>query len=248
MMSEKYDASEYDKGRREDFTFWIKESSRIAGLNQNSKILDLGCGTGNYALEFRRNWSSNSICGLDPDSQMISQARAKDADKSIDWCLGVGENFPFHSQSFDCIFASQVWHHIKDRWRAAAECFRVLKKEAPLIIRTLSHEQWKQKTVTQLFPEVLQVELIRYPSDKNFEEYFHKAGFNNVEFRRYEIEMYTSPDEYIEAARKKLWSMFWHLSEEAIDRGVSKLLEYKHMNPDKLIRNDELITLVVAWK
>lgn len=117
-----------------------------------------------------------------------------------------------------------------------------------MIIRTISHEQWKQKTVTQLFPDVLQVELTRYPSDKDFEEYFYKAGFGNVEFRRYEIEMYTSPDEYVEAAQKKLWSMFWHLSEEAIDRGVRRLFEYKRMNPVKPIRNDELITLVVAWK
>jgi ubiquinone/menaquinone biosynthesis C-methylase UbiE len=247
-MSYGYDAGEYDKGRREDFTFWVKETSRIAGLDENSKILDLGCGTGNYTMEFRQNMASNPICGLDPDLQMISQAKIKDTGKSIYWCIGLGEDLPFTSQSFDCVFASQVWHHIKDRWRAAAECFRVLKEESPLIVRTLSHEQWKRKTVTQLFPEVLSLELGRYPSDKDFEEYFYKAGFSNVEFHRYEIEGYTSPDEFIEVAQKRLWSMFWYLSNEAIGRGVKKLLEFKQANPNKPIRNDELITLVAAWR
>lgn len=249
VMTSKYDASEYDKGRRdEDFPFWVREASRIAELNENSKILDLGCGTGNYTLEFRQNMALNSICGLEPDPQMISQARVKDVDKSINWCVGAGENLPFVSGTFNCVFSSQVWHHIKDRERAASECFRVLKENSPLIIRTISHEQWKRKTVTQLFPEVLTLELGRYPSDRDFEGYFYKAGFHPVKFYYYEIERYVPPDDLIEVAQKKLWSMFWHLSDEAIERGVKKLIEYKRLNPEKPIRNDELITLVVAWR
>jgi len=248
-MSYKYDASEYDKGRRdEDFPFWVREASRIAELNENSKILDLGCGTGNYTLEFKQNMGLNSICGLEPDPQMISQARVKDVDKSINWCTGAGESMPFVSETFDCVFSSQVWHHIKDRWRAAAECFRVLKEKAPLIVRTISREQWKRKTVIQLFPEVLAVELGRYPSDRDFKWYFNKAGFRQVKFYSYEIERYVSPYDLIEVAQKKLWSMFWHLSDKAIESGVKKLLEYKQMNPNKPIRNDELITLVVTWR
>lgn len=244
----RYDARAYDKGRRENVVFWVEEVSRIARLNENSKILDLGCGTGIYTLGFGQNIALNSVCGLEPDLQMVSYAKIKDTGKLINWCGGIGEDVPFNSESFDCVFSSQVWHHIKDRRRAASECFRVLKEESPLIVRTILHEQWKRKTVVEFFPEVLELELRRYPSNRDFEEYFYGAGFSRVKFCYYELERYMFPDEFLEVAHRKLWSMFWHLSDEVINRGVKKLLEYKLVKPNKPIRNDELITLVIAWK
>lgn len=248
-MSLRYDAKEYDKGRTgEDFDYWVSEASRIAGVNQTSKALDFGCGTGNYTLAFLRGGILGSACGLEPDSQMVGTARKKDSSRSIYWSIGVGEALPFLDETFDCVFSSQVWHHLKEKERAASECFKVLKKNSPVVIRTISHEQWKRKTVTRFFPEVLDLELGRYPSDGQFEKIFVDAGFSSVEFKRYALEQYTTANEYIEVATKKLWSMFWHLSDESIRSGLTRLAEYKALNPDQPLRNDDLITLVVAWK
>jgi len=58
---------------------------------------------------------------------------------------------PVRSNIFNCIFASQVWHQIVDKLKAAKECFRVLKESSSLIIRTISHEQLKTKTVFKYF-------------------------------------------------------------------------------------------------
>ena len=39
-------AGEYDKGRRgEDVAFWAGEVEKLAGLDDSSLVLDLGCGT-----------------------------------------------------------------------------------------------------------------------------------------------------------------------------------------------------------
>jgi len=248
-MSFRYDAKEYDKGRTgEDVDYWVDEAVRIARLSEASKVLDFGCGTGNYTFGFLRTGVLGSVCGLEPAFQMVAAARAKDAQRLVYWCVGTGEGIPFCNGSFDCVFSSQVWHHLKDKESAASECFRVLKDKSPVVIRTISHEQWRRKTVTRFFPEVVELELRRYPSDEAFERIFVDAGFSRVEFRRYALEQYTSADEYIEVATKKLWSMFWHLSDESIRRGIAKLTEYKASNPNIPLRNDDLITLVIAWK
>ena len=248
-MSQRYDAKEYDKGRTgENIGYWVEEASRIAGLDEDSKVLDFGCGTGNYTLGFVQSEAPGFICGLEPDVQMISAARMKDAQRRVNWCIGVGEGIPFKKETFSCIFSSQVWHHLKDKEKAAAECCRVLRKNAPIVVRTISHDQWKEKTVTRFFPEVLQVELRRYPSEADYRRYFLEAGSKRVEFHRHTLEQYSTPDEYIEVAKKKLWSMFWHLTDEQIREGIAKLLEYRNAHPGEALRNDDLITLVVAWR
>jgi len=248
-MSKGYDAKEYDRGRSgEDFWFWIEEASSLAGLNDDAKILDLGCGTGNYTLTFVEKFPDASVFGLEPDAKMVEVARGKDRDRKVNWCIGVGERMPMKADVFDCMFSSQVWHHLKDRRGTARECLRVLKMGCPNIIRTISHDQWRRKTVVQIFPEVLESEIRRYPSDDEFKAYFVEAGFRRVRLHDYSFERYTTPNEFIEVATKKLWSMFWQLTEEAISRGVAKMEDFRARNPGVQIRNDELITLVEATK
>lgn len=100
----RYDAKGYDKGRSgESVTFWVEEVSRIGNLNKASKILDFGCGTGIYTLEFKQNQALSSICDLEPDPQMIRSARSKDDEKMISWCIGVGEISPLN-QGFLAVY------------------------------------------------------------------------------------------------------------------------------------------------
>jgi len=55
-------------------------------------------------------------------------------------------------------------------------------------------------------------------------------------------------EEFVEIAEKRLWSMFRPISEEGLRRGVDALLRYGEESGGEPVRNDELITLVVASK
>ena len=195
-------AKDYDKGRSgENVGFWAEEARRLARLGDGPLILDLGCGTGIYTLGIG-SLASATMCGLDPSVGMLRRAMEKSA--STHWFNAVGERMPVRSSVFDCVFSSQVWHHIEDRQGTADECGRVLRTGGAVVIRTISHDQLRGKTVFEFFPEILGNQLRVYPSMEDFERYFGNAGFASTEHFAYELERYQPASEFIEVAQKKL--------------------------------------------
>lgn len=239
-------SAEYDRGRnREDVEFWAGEAARLARLDEGSVVLDLGCGTGIYTVGIGLRTRA-TMCGLDPSAGMLMEARGKTA--SVHWFNAVGEAVPLRPGVFDCVFSSQVWHHIADRQGTADECSRVLRAGGAVVIRTISHEQLRRKVVFEFFPEIQDNQLRVYPSEEDFDRYFGNAGFASTEHLAYELERYQPASEFIEIARKRLWSMFRPISEEGLEAGVEKLRRYERDHPGQPVRNDETITLVVARK
>lgn len=51
-----------------------------------ARLLDIGCGTGDFALECARD--GYSVLALDPAPGMIAHARAKDRDRAVHWIVG----------------------------------------------------------------------------------------------------------------------------------------------------------------
>ncbi|MES0324437.1 MAG: methyltransferase domain-containing protein [Candidatus Bathyarchaeia archaeon] len=239
-------ASEYDKGRRgEDLELWGNETKRFANLEEEALVLDLGCGTGLYTVTIGRE-SDALMCGMDPAVGMLGQAREKSRD--VHWFNGIGEWLPVREGLLDCIFSSQVWHHIQDKQGTADECGRALKVDGTVVIRTIGHRQLHDKVIFKYFPEIKQNQLDVYPSDEEFTAYFKNAGFSDVEFHEYTEERYQTVEEFIEIATKKLWSMFRPITEEGLRRGVEDLRRYYDESGGAPVRNDEMITLVVPRK
>jgi ubiquinone/menaquinone biosynthesis C-methylase UbiE len=237
-------ANEYDKGRRgENIDLWGSETKQLADLDEDSIVLDLGCGTGLYTVGVGAE-ADCIMLGMDPVPDMLGKAR--DKSKSVHWFNGIGEWLPLRPNILDCIFSSQVWHHIVDKLGTADECGRTVKKNGYVVIRTIGHAQLHQKVVFHYFPEIKQNQLDVYPSNEEFTDYFTKAGFSEIDFHEYREERYQSVEEFVEIAEKKLWSMFRPISEEGLKKGVSKLWKYKENHNGAPVRNDELITLVVA--
>jgi len=239
-------AAEYDKGRSgENIQFWAEEAQRLTKVDKQSRILDLGCGTGIYTLGLGEQTSA-LMCGLDPSIGMLARAREKPS--TVHWFNAVGENVPIRDGVFDCVFSSQVWHHIVDRQGTADECGRILKEGGTVVIRTISHEQLRRKVVFQFFPEIQANQLRVSPSNEDFDNFFRNAGFASTEHIAYEMERYQSAQEFIEVAQKKLWSMFRPISEEGLQRGVEMLRQHEREHPGQPVRNDEMITLIVSRK
>jgi adenylylsulfate kinase len=107
---------------------WFEKElmSRIGELKPGEKILDVGCGTGNHLLYFRKR--NMKTIGLD-----ISLPMLRVAQKKIGWenglCLGRAEALPFRMKSFDCVFMIATLEFLEDPLRALQEATRVSRKK-----------------------------------------------------------------------------------------------------------------------
>ncbi|CCK79049.1 class I SAM-dependent methyltransferase [Desulfobacula toluolica] len=137
------------------------------------KLLDAGCGTGNYSRSILPH--VGQIKAVDLNQGMLDIAAEKfksHADQGrIEFHQSSIDQMPFKNKSFDAIMVNQVLHHLEEMQdadfpvcrRVFMEFHRVLKPGGSLIINTSSHEQirngyWFYK----LIPEAVEKLCRRY--------------------------------------------------------------------------------------
>ncbi|HWE62579.1 MAG TPA: class I SAM-dependent methyltransferase [Chloroflexota bacterium] len=83
QFTDEYLAALYDRfyppAQQDDFTFYLP-LVMAAG-----DVLDVGCGTGSLLRHARECGHTGRLCGLDPASGMLNQARAR---SDVEWVLG----------------------------------------------------------------------------------------------------------------------------------------------------------------
>ncbi|KAK7463533.1 hypothetical protein VKT23_006881 [Stygiomarasmius scandens] len=108
-----------------------------------SMVLDLGCGTGVWALDAAQQWPSSIIVGFDLVKRQPNLAKFeklgmyKDLTKRLHWKQGnFLENLPFPSDHFDLVRVSRLGLAIpEDEWQfVLEEISRVMKSGAVLEI------------------------------------------------------------------------------------------------------------------
>lgn len=109
-----------------------------AEARPGARVLDLGCGTGSFALGLARRRRDLAIVGLDGDPTALAIARRKAASlrSGVQWKLGRAERLPFADDSFDLATSSLFFHHLKPgaKVTAARELARTLAPGATLWI------------------------------------------------------------------------------------------------------------------
>jgi SAM-dependent methyltransferase len=138
-------------------TSWVttEESSEIPQLlrlEATSSVLEVGCGSGGYAMHLAKNVGC-SILGLDVNEPavhnanqlaMMSGLKARARFQHCD----ASQDLPFNDGTFDAVFANDVLCHIPRRRELLYEMFRVLKpggrllfSDALIIGGMISHEE-----------------------------------------------------------------------------------------------------------
>ena len=97
-------------------------------IKENSQLLDLGCGSGDFSVEFS-NRNINVTCA-DIDSAYINKTYNLKCD-SFDF---ENDKYPYPDNYFDYIFTKSVIEHIHDPDNFFKECKRILKPGGGLLI------------------------------------------------------------------------------------------------------------------
>jgi ubiquinone/menaquinone biosynthesis C-methylase UbiE len=122
----------------EDFgqTSWVttEESNAIPemlGLRSDSFVLEVGCGSGGYALHLGEKVGCRLI-GLDVNEQgvrnanQLAVARGLASQVRFEQC-DASKKLPFDDSTFDAVFSNDVLCHLPGRADVLVEMFRVLK-------------------------------------------------------------------------------------------------------------------------
>lgn len=212
-------ADHYDNLRPPPADVWNSKIIEYGEINEKSRVLDVGCGTGRFPLAISAQTRAK-IYSLEPSIHMLRKAVEKDKSKKILWVQGDGQRLPFKDNYFNCVYMTLVIHHIPNKEQALREIHRTLKKDGKCVIMTNSHSRMK-KQILHYFPKLIAIDLKRFPTIPQLKNVMTKAGFRNVHYRIVKHnEGYLPTNEYLDRVRKKHISTLTLLSEEKFNKGI----------------------------
>ena len=189
-----------------------------SGIHAGSKVLELGCGTGNYICAIQSQ-TGCSARGVDSSSEMLNKARSQESE--VVWICAAAENTGLTDGQFDFVFTVDAIHHFEDRGRVFSEIDRLLPETGTLCIATDSEDIIRNRTpLSTYWPEIIELELTRYPRIDQLETELREAGF--VKLKREEV---SATGRLIDPTpnRAKVFSALRLLPESTFERGLTRL-------------------------
>jgi len=210
----------YDDVRSGDIELINQLLSELS-VGDSSRILDIGCGTGNYAW-LLKELTHARVYGVDPSEGMLSKARQKAP--AVDFRQGSAKALPFEDAFFDLIYMTDVIHHVTDIGRMFDEICRVLTPGGKVCIATQSHKQIEMRPIARFFPGTVLVDKCRYPDIK---EIISTAQSHCLALIRQDIlfddRLIELGSDYLELVRKKGYSMLHLITDQEYQAGLNDL-------------------------
>src|SRR5579872_7741 len=139
----------YDEMYKEELThpWYIKTRERLiltlnSHIKNDSKILDVGCGTGGTLLKLQNSGYRN-VFGIDKSSRAVYYCKKRNLKK-----ISIGDinHLPFKDKTFDVVICMDVLYH-KDVnvKKSLSELYRVLKKSGFVYIQEPAFNLLKSK-------------------------------------------------------------------------------------------------------
>ena len=101
-------------------------------VNENSVVLDVGCGTGRWS--YYLSPKVKFIEAIDPSEAVLAAAQLTGTRQNIRITKAGVDNIPFDDNSFDFIFSLGVLHHIPDTQGAIKKIYRKIKPKGYFLV------------------------------------------------------------------------------------------------------------------
>ena len=241
-------APTYDRGRsysERKLVFWLDILKKYGKLQPRSTVLDVGCGTGRFAIPLAERWSC-SVIGMDTSKQMLNEGRKRPNGNQVKWVLADAENLPFLGGVLDFCLMSMVIHHIDNKRKALGGVQRVLASDGTFVIRTCSHEQLRTLPDYYFFPRALEIDTARIPDVPVLEIMLSESGYAPVNLYEIDSPALESAEEYLTKIRNKHSSTLHLLSENEFNEGLRKAERYFAETPLPEAWKTESISVIVA--
>jgi demethylmenaquinone methyltransferase/2-methoxy-6-polyprenyl-1,4-benzoquinol methylase len=124
---------------------WRRKAVSRLALILGSTYLDVGCGTGDMAMEIMRQAPESRVVGIDPSEGMLEVGREKIRSAGLDHAIllqkGDVLDLAFGDNSFDGAITAFCIRNVTDRRRGLKEISRVVRPGGLVIILELTEPQ-----------------------------------------------------------------------------------------------------------
>jgi SAM-dependent methyltransferase len=204
----------------------LKHLMATGNLGCDSKVLEVGCGTGNYILALERLVGCQ-CWGIDPSKGMLAEAGLRSG--GVHFQVNRAEDMGFPPGLFDLVFSVDVVHHVEDRRAYFQEAYRVLAHGGKVC--TVTDSEWiirQRQPLAVYFPETIESELDRYPRIPELRDLMEQAGFGEANEELVEFSYQLSD---IGAYRDKAYSALHMIPEDAYQRGIERMQQDLRVGP-----------------
>lgn len=112
---------------------WRREVIQRAWPPIGGRLLDVGTGTGDLALEAVRRGLSLLVVAGDFTPQMMQVGRIRAGSDKVNWVVKDALELPYPSGCFDAVVSGYLLRNVSDVQKALAEQYRVLKEAGKMV-------------------------------------------------------------------------------------------------------------------
>ncbi len=177
-------AATYDSGR---MSRWFRYTQSLAisalSIRKDSKVLDVGCGTGSAVLTLASLLPEGKACGLDLSKNMTDQAWLKVPEhlaQRIEFREGSSESIPYPDEYFDQVLCTNSFHHYPFPIKALKEMQRVAKPGGQIVILENAPDLSWYTWLWDRLLRVIEPGHVRYYPSYELGELLRHSGMNNV--------------------------------------------------------------------
>jgi SAM-dependent methyltransferase len=210
-------AARYDELRPADEGWWELFDVLVdEGDLRGRRVLEVGCGTGLLAAALAERAAAR-VWAVDRERSMVEIARTRVRGVKV----GRAEALPFKDAWFERAVLRQVIQHV-DRPRALPELRRVLAPGGRAVIATFDHSHFRSWWLNEFFPEIGEIDLVRFPTPAALSVELGEAGFHAARVRRVSQRGTIGRETALERIRGRHISTFDLLDEEALAAGTAR--------------------------
>lgn len=115
----------------------VENKKFLLGLlekNEDAKVLDIGCGGGDFSKQVADKLQTDKVFGIDIKKESVVKAHQKNNINSV--VADCEKSLPFRDRSFDIVISNQLIEHLGDTDNFIKEVYRILRRGGLCILST----------------------------------------------------------------------------------------------------------------
>lgn len=209
------------------------------------RILDVGCGIGNYTMTMAERFPEMDVTGMDLSSEMIERAKSN-VRENLSFLTGDAEHMPVEDQAFDLVTFYNSWHLMPRGGNVLSELKRVLRADGLVMIIGIEKDLLIEEIFHQYLPNFHEDECGRHYSLEELQSLFEREGFSMLSHKRYSYRNVVGTlEEALAFVKTKPFFGLNMLSEERFQSDVACFAHWLETEKPEMVYKNGVTTAVI---